>query len=422
MRRRLLAATLAVVAVSVFSLGLPLLVVTVRLVADNARTELLRQVQTVAAVVEDPAGGRPTQDRLTRLVPAGEQVTVRTPDGVTSTAGPDPGSGAYQAEAPLPGGGEVIVSRPAADVRDRQFRVGFGVVAGMAGSALLAAIAAVLLARRLAEPLRDVSARAARLGAGDYRPSPERHRIDELDRICDVLDRAAGQIAAVIQRERTLADDVSHQLRSRLTALRMRLEEISMSPEPDVKREAGAALEQAERLSAVVDEILAQARTARAEGAGDVDVGHEVAAVVDEREPTLRTLRRRVEIDAPDVLIARAEPGRLQQAVGVLVDNALEHGGGVVRVGVRRSGRHAVVEVTDEGPGVPPELVGKVFERGVSGGEGTGIGLALARALVESDGGRLELSRPVPPVFAVYLPLAEESEQPAQSSAADAPA
>lgn len=421
MRRRLLAATLAVVAVSVFSLGLPLLVVTLRLVADNARTELLRQVQTIASVVEDPAGGGPTTERLTRLVPPGEQVTVVQPDGARASAGADPGKGAYQASAPLPGGGSVSVARPAGDVRARQWRVGFAVVAGMAGSALLAALAAVLVARRLTEPLSDVAARAARLGAGDYRTWPARPGVDELDRICDVLDRAAGQIAAVIQRERTLADDISHQLRSRLTALRMRLEEIASSPQEDVRREAGAALEQAERLSAVVDEILAQARTARAEGAGDVDVGREVTAVVDEREPTLRTLRRRVEVDAPDKLIARAEPGRLQQAVGVLVDNALEHGGGTVRVGVRRSGRHAVVEVTDEGPGVPVELVGKVFERGVSGADGTGIGLALARALVESDGGRLELSRPWPPVFAVYLPLADD-DVPAQPSAGPVPA
>ena len=79
------------------------------------------------------------------------------------------------------------------DVRGRQYRVGFGVVAGMAGSAVLAAIAAVLLARRLADPLSDVAARAARLGAGDYRTSPARPGIDELDRICDVLDRAAAR-------------------------------------------------------------------------------------------------------------------------------------------------------------------------------------------------------------------------------------
>jgi len=417
MRRRLLAATLAVVGVAVFSLGLPLLVVTLRLVADNARTELLRQVQTVAAVVEDGSGTVPTEDRLTRLVPPGEQVRVTLADGTEVVAGPDPGPGPYAARAPLPGGGTVAVTRPAADVRDRQWQAGFAVVGGMAGSGLLAAVVAVLLARRLTDPLRDVAARAARLGSGDYRSSPSRPGVDELDAICDVLDRAAGQIAAVIQRERTLADDVSHQLRSRLTALRMRLEEIAATADPDVRQEAGAALEQAERLSAVVDEILAQARQARAEGAGDVDVGREVTAVVEERAPMLRTLRRRVELDVPDRLVARAEPGRLQQAVGVLVDNALEHGRGTVHVGVRRSGRHAVVEVSDEGPGVPGDLVGRVFERGVSGAAGTGIGLALARALVESDGGRLELSRPHPPVFAVYLPLADSVEAAAQSPA-----
>src|SRR5215204_1157726 len=146
MRRRLLAATLAVVAVSVVS---------VRLVSDNARTELLRQVQTVAAVVEDPVGTGPTPDRLNRLVPPGEQVTVVGADGTSMTAGAEPGAGAYTASAPLPGGGSVSVARPARDIRGRQWRAGFAVVAGMAGSALLAAVAAVLMARRLAEPLRD---------------------------------------------------------------------------------------------------------------------------------------------------------------------------------------------------------------------------------------------------------------------------
>jgi len=151
--------------------------------------------------------------------------------------------------------------------------------------------------------------------------------------------------------------------------------------------------------------VLAQAGRARARGASGMDVGREVSAVVDERSPELRRLGREILVDAPDRLVARADPGRFQQAVGVLVDNALTHGAGTVRVGVRRSAGHALVEVTDEGPGVPAELVPRAFERGVSGGESTGIGLALARALVESDGGRLELSRPSPPVFAVYLPL-----------------
>src|SRR5215207_1872238 len=410
MRRRLLWATLAVVAVSVLALGLPLLVVTVRLVADGARTELLRQAQTVAVAAEDPGSGL-TEVRLSRLVPPGEQVRAALPGGRVLVAGPDPGPDPYEASSALPGGGTVTVSRPAAEVRARQWRAGLGVASGMAAATLLAALVAMLLARRLADPLREVADRAARLGAGDYRPSPHRHGVPELDRVSDVLDRSAGRIAAAIERERALTSDVSHQLRTRLTALRMRLEEIALTPDPGVRGEAPAALEQAERLSGVVDEVLAQARWARAEGATEVDVAKEVAAVVDERAPALRRLGREVLVDGSDGLVARADPGRLQQAVGVLVDNALEHGTGPVRVGVRRSGAHAVVEVTDDGPGVPAELVGRVFERGVSGADGTGIGLALARALVETDGGRLELSRPRPPVFAVYLPLAGPADE-----------
>jgi signal transduction histidine kinase len=113
-------------------------------------------------------------------------------------------------------------------------------------------------------------------------------------------------------------------------------------------------------------------------------------------------------VDAMPGLVAMASPGRLHQAVGVLVDNALEHGGGSVTVSVRRSAQHALVEVTDEGVGVPADLVPRLFERGVSGTGGTGVGLALARVLVETDGGRLELRQPRPPIFAAYLPLARD--------------
>ncbi|HYT10061.1 MAG TPA: hypothetical protein VEL73_05305, partial [Mycobacteriales bacterium] len=123
MRRRLLSATLAVVAVSVLSLGLPLLLVTVRLIADSARTELLRQVQTVSVVVED-SPGPPAVEQLTRLVPAGEQVRVTLPDGTVLRAGPDPGTDPYAAVAPLPAGGAVTLFRPAASVRARQWRAG----------------------------------------------------------------------------------------------------------------------------------------------------------------------------------------------------------------------------------------------------------------------------------------------------------
>jgi len=407
MRRRLLLSTLGVAAVAVLALGLPLLVVTVRLIDDASRNDLLREVQTVAAYVEDRLGTNDLQAaRLGRLVPAGHRVRVDLPDGRVLIAGPDLDT-PYTASAPVRDGGEVSVARPAGEVRSRQLRAGLAIGLAAVASIALAAVIAVFSARRLAVPLLAVADRAARLGAGDFRPSAARHGIEELDRVSDVLDTSARAIAAVLRRERDLASDVSHQLRTRLTALRMRLEEIALSEDAAVRTEAEAALEQTERLAGVIDELLAQARQARAEGAAEVDIGREVALVVAEREPTIRRLGREVVVDAAPGLVALASAGRLNQAVGVLVDNALEHGAGTVTVSARRSAQHVLVEVTDEGRGVAPELAPRLFERGVSGADGgTGIGLALARALVEADGGRLELRQPRPPIFVAFVPLA----------------
>ncbi len=104
--------------------------------------------------------------------------------------------------------------------------------------------------------------------------------------------------------------------------------------------------------------------------------------------------------------MARATSARLREALGVLVDNALRHGAGTITLSGRHSDKDTiVVEVSDNGDGVPSELAPHVFDRGVSGAASTGVGLALARALVEADGGRLELARTRPAVFAVFLPV-----------------
>ena len=133
-------------------------------------------------------------------------------------------------------------------------------------------VVATVTARRLAEPLSGVADRAARLGAGDFRSAPRRHGIPELDRVSDVLDTSAAALSELVQRERELVGDVSHQLRSRLTALQLRLDELAAHPDPDARREAVAALEQAERLSAVLDDLLEAARAARAAGAELMDL------------------------------------------------------------------------------------------------------------------------------------------------------
>lgn len=408
MRRRLLRSTLGVVAVAILALGLPLLYVSLRLIDDNARTELLREAQSVQSYVEDRIQThRRIADEIGQIVARDDRVTVMLPGRAAIVVGPPPRAHPLAQQIELGTGGSVRVERDGAEVHDRQLSVGLVIGAVAATAAVLAAAVAVLMARRLSGPLLDVADRAARLGAGDFRSVGRRHGVPELDRVSDVLDRSAEEIAELVGRERDLVTDVSHQIRSRLTALSMRLEELAAHSDQEVRDEATQALEQAERLGGVVTELLADARDRRSAEATRLDLAAEIATILGEYAPAVRRAGRAVVVDCEPGLRAVATSGRLHQVVGVLVDNAFQHGAGAVRVSASSTGRKAVIEVSDEGAGVPVELAIHIFERGFSGRSSTGLGLALARALVEADGGRLELRRPRPPTFAVYLDRVE---------------
>jgi len=121
-------------------------------------------------------------------------------------------------------------------------------------------------------------------------------------------------------------------------------------------------------------------------------------------------------VRCPRDIRVRATPGRLREAIAVLVDNSLRHGAGAVWITVRTPtrgpGSMVVLEVADEGKGIPDALVAHVFDRGISTASSTGIGLGLARAFVEADGGRLELRRAAPPVFAIFLAIGRDAQAP----------
>lgn len=107
--------------------------------------------------------------------------------------------------------------------------------------------------------------------------------------------------------------------------------------------------------------------------------------------------------DAERVVLAT--PGNLSQVLATLIENSLRYGKGKVQVSTRKgkSSRSVFIEVSDEGDGVPDELAPKIFEKGVSGHGSSGIGLALARELVQADGGRIELTQRQPPIFTISL-------------------
>ena len=231
--------------------------------------------------------------------------------------------------------------------------------------------------------------------------------------MAQVLDRSATRISDLLTREREFATDASHQLRTPLTGLTMRLEEIvAACEEPEVVREEGeAAIVQAERLTAVIDELLAAARRQRHAQAKPVGIDEVLVQQVTEWEPVFRGEGRSLLLEGSRGLRALATTGGFAPVIASLLENSLRHGGGTVTVTTTSGDNYVVTEVSDEGPGIADDIAPKVFERNVSGAGGTGLGLTLARALAAADGGRLELVRRRPATFAIFLRHAEENDR-----------
>lgn len=405
MRRRILISILLVIAATAFTLGVPLSIVSWRLADDLMHEYLRTQLDVVAkTLTEQVAEGKdPNINGVELLVPAHGRLVIKISGHIDQTVGDPIGGPAITEKYVVPGGVELRMSVPADTVRSEQYQALALVGLAVLFSVLVGTLVAVMTARRLATPMTDMARRAARLGAGDFRTSSRRYSIAELDRVAEVLDSSATEIGALIRRERDLAGDISHQLRTRLTGLRLRLEELSLHPDPAVVDEVQAALDQTDRLVTVVDDLLANARSRRAASATELLLFEELDEVRAEWESAFAAARRTLQIRCPRRTTVQATGVRLREAIGVLIDNALSHGEGTVRVTVRPGSPMVVVEVADEGPGVPEALVGHIFDRGVSTGDSTGIGLGLARAFIEADGGRLELGTARPPVFRAFL-------------------
>ncbi|MFC4377593.1 sensor histidine kinase [Nocardia halotolerans] len=419
MRRRILRSILTVLTITTVVLGVPLIYTAWLWVEDITRNDLQSRLERVAAEVID-------QERLDglvhdgldvrairALVPAGGKLTIVYPTPTDNAARTD--IGVARVDDPLieslsmGTSGSLRLEVPAGPMHARQEQAVAAVALAVLASLGAAFSVAVVTARRVADPLRDVAARAARLAMGDFRPDPRRHGIAELDRVSDVLDSATVEIAGRLQREHALVADVSHQLRSRLTAVRLRLDELSTHADPEVVHEAEEAMAQVDRLTEAIDDLVRASRDEDATDRDPVPVMAELRGVVAEWTHPFTEAGRELSLIGDESLRAPITGSRLREAVAVLVDNALWHGAGTCTVSVRTvssmSSRDPLicVEVADEGEGIRDELAPHVFDRGFSAGGSTGVGLALARALVEADGGRLELQRRRPALFAVFL-------------------
>lgn len=268
-------------------------------------------------------------------------------------------------------------------------------------------------ATRVTQSVRQVTQRADDYGSGTFEIDPTRtdelipltSGLDEIDSLSRILDRNHRLLMRALMSERTFAVDASHQLKTPLSGLRLQLEEIEDAKELDTAHEgAQVAIGQTDRLSEVVTELLHRTRAGHADGGQSVSLdtilGHldkEWAAAFHEKDRTIRCT-------VPRGLVVRASSSTISQVTNTLIENALVHGAGAVTVRAFRSGPSAVIEVADEGEGLDPVTARRIFARGsTTSGDGTGIGLAVARETAEACGGRLELTRSKPTVFAFYV-------------------
>ena len=269
--------------------------------------------------------------------------------------------------------------------------------------ALIATAVALQTSRRLTQPLSELVQDAQRLGAGDLRPSGRRSGIAELDQLADSLDTATRRVAELLAEERSLTQDASHQLKTPLTALSLRLEELAEWPDdPAVRAEASAAFEQVERLSALVDVLLSERKWSAGRGERAP-----LRAVIDQQlsewRPAYDATRRELRTEIDDEVSLSVDRGPVGQVVASLIENSLVHGDGRTTVEVRSRSGVTWIEVSDEGPGVRDDLAAHVFDRDVSGGGGTGLGLAAAQDAAASVGGRITLVGRRPARFRFFL-------------------
>jgi signal transduction histidine kinase len=292
--------------------------------------------------------------------------------------------------------GAVRITYPTSAVDARVHRY-WAILGAIAGLVLFVALAIGLaFSRSIARPLEALRLAAARVGEGDLAArAPTEVGPPEVRAVATAFNDTARKLDALLRTQDEFVADASHQLRSPLAALRLRLENLELDVGPAGRAGLEGATAELERLSRVVDGLLALARADRALSAV---VAIELAPLVHERlaawsayaEEHDVTLRERL---AP--IAALATPGRLEQVLDNLLANALDvaPGGTEIVIAVSAADGTAELRVSDEGPGLTDAQRTRAFDRFWRAGShsGSGLGLAIVRRLVEADGGSAEL-------------------------------
>jgi signal transduction histidine kinase len=299
--------------------------------------------------------------------------------------------------------GALRVSYPTSFVTARIRRVWLGLAALAVAVLGIVFLVSLRLARTVSAPVSDLEDAARRLGDGDLAARAAVPRgPEELRVLAESFNGTAARLGSLVESQRAFVADASHQLRTPLQALRLRLEILegdALAGRAVDAADVEGALAEVRRLSRLVDGLLA---LARAEQGGAAPVALDLSEVVGGRVDAWRAFAAEQDVDVSGVVPAglevRGTPGALEQALDNLLSNAIEVAppGTTVRctASAEETG-HVLLAVRDEGPGMAPEQLERAFDRfwrpaGAARG-GSGLGLAIVRGLVEADGGTVEL-------------------------------
>jgi signal transduction histidine kinase len=275
--------------------------------------------------------------------------------------------------------GRWVVARPP----PRQRRPVVGIVAFLAAIALLVAICAYPLVRRLTRRLERLQEGVESLGAGDLAARVKVEGKDEVARLAASFNRAAQRIEELVGAHKMLLAHTSHELRTPLARIRLGIE--LLQSDPDAKRKANLERDIAE-LDALIEQILLASRLG---AVAAVDRSEEVDLLAVAAEEATRYADCSV---AGEPVMVRGDRGLLQRMVRNLLDNAQQHGVAPIAVTVSAADGAATLLVCDHGPGIAPEDRERIFSpfyraAAASGAAGTGLGLTLVRQIARQHGG-----------------------------------
>jgi len=296
---------------------------------------------------------------------------------------------------------------------------GLGTLLAIGGPAalLVASLAGYWAAATALRPVEKMRRRAARISAGDPGERlPVAAPNDEISRLGRTLNEMLARLEASFERERRFVDDASHELRTPLALHKTELELALRyaTDEGQLRAAIGSSVEEIDRLIQLAEDLLVVARSDEdglRVAIERVPVAGLFAGVAERFSARAVAAGRKISVDAGDLAV-QGDRLRLEQALTNLVDNALRHGEGEVRLWARASGGRVELHASDQGPGFGPGFLERAFERFSRADEarprgGSGLGLAIVETIAVAHGGRARAANGPEGGADVWIELAE---------------